>query len=228
MALRSGQTTSLAPESSVMAVHKAKRPRPPSRHSSDRLSIEELSPDDMGYDGDVEVLHPDQYEEPESEFERDSGNGNALLKVKVKVWPDTDDELAGRLRRLSCEPHGPRSPGRDDSDRGRKRRSKEMDVDSDHHSPLGKRTVIEVSELVDAKTNQPPLKRRRKRIIINKASIGHRLMKRQVQVLGAWSDSSDKTDDLDGGILSSNPGTPEAVPTLAPEQGEGFDAMDMG
>lgn len=210
------QEASLPSESAMMAIHKAKKSRPPRRDSIDQLSIEELSPDDMGYDGDVEILHPDQYEEPESDFE----DGN---KAVWKVWPDLDDELAGRLRRLSYDPQipEPQTPSRDGSDRGRKRRSREMEGGC--QSPLDRHTVIEVSEMVDAKTGQPSLKRRKKKP--SKHSIAHRLMKKQA--MAAWSDSSDKTDDQEVLILSSNSGTPETGLTPAPEP-ETFDAMDMG
>ncbi|KAL2441755.1 hypothetical protein ABEF95_016482 [Exophiala dermatitidis] len=199
----------------MMASHTtstSKRPKRPRRESSDGFSIEELSTDDMGYDGDVEVLHPDEYEEPES----DSGDNKSLWRV----WPDTDDELAGRLRRLSWEPHGSiiTAPCRT----RHKRTSQEME-DVHDGSPLGKRTVIEVSEVLDAKSGQPPLKRRKKRI--SKQSIAHRLMKKQA--MAAWSDSSDKTDDHEAVLLSSDPCTPEPASPPAPDE-EGVDAMDIG
>ncbi|KAL2404821.1 hypothetical protein ABEF93_007797 [Exophiala dermatitidis] len=205
--------------STMMAGHTtstSKRAKRPRRESSDGFSIEELSTDDMGYDGDVEVLHPDEYEEPESE----SGDNKSLWRV----WPDTDDELAGRLRRLSWEPHGSTTtaPCRP----RHKRTSQEMeDVDHGSPSPLGKRTVIEVSEVVDAKSGQPPLKRRKKRIP-SKQSIAHRLMKKQA--MAAWSDSSDKTDDHEAVLLSSDPCTPEPAPPPAHDDEDGVDAMDMG
>ncbi|KIW69170.1 hypothetical protein PV04_05063 [Phialophora macrospora] len=186
-----------------------KRPR---RESSDGFSVEEISLDDMGYDGDIEVLHPDQYEEPESEFEDEA------LK---KLWPDTDDELASRLRRLSCE-RQPKSAHRDDADRGRKRLSAEMD--DDEEIPAPKRTEIEVSELVDGQAAQPPMKRRRKRS--EKTPLGRRVVKKQAH--DAWTDSSDKTEDA--AIESSNSAsTPERANTPSKAEAPGdSDAMELG
>ncbi|EXJ89852.1 hypothetical protein A1O3_02919 [Capronia epimyces CBS 606.96] len=190
-----------------------KRPR---RVSSNRLSIEELTPDDMGYDGDIEVLLPDQYEEPDSDFEDH--------KTLWKVWPDTDDELAGNLRRLSCHPHVPSPSSRDASEGAHKRRSRDMVADHPNPNPPGKRTVLEVSELVDTRTEQPPLKRRKKKS--SKQSMAHLLMKKQATA--AWSDSSDKTDEHEATILSSNSGTPETASTPVAEDDDRFNAMDMG
>ncbi|ETI25191.1 hypothetical protein G647_04564 [Cladophialophora carrionii CBS 160.54] len=189
-----------------------KRPR---RESSDGFSVEEMSPDDMGYDGDIEVLHPDQYEEPESEFEDEA------LK---KLWPDTDDELASRLRRLSCE-RQPKSAHRGDYayDRGRKRLSTEMDDDEDE-SPALDATEIEISELVDGHAAQPPMKRRRKRS--ERTPLGQRVVKRQAQE--AWTDSSDKSEDA--ALESSNsPSTPERTTTPSKPRGpDDSDAMEIG
>jgi hypothetical protein len=186
-----------------------KRPR---RESSDGFSVEEISPDDMGYDGDIEVLHPDQYEELESEFEDEA------LK---KLWPDTDDELASRLRRLSCE-RQPKSAHREDADRGRKRLSAEMDEEEE--SPALDRTEIEVSELVDGQAAQPPMKRRRKGS--EKTPLGHRVVKKQAHE--AWTDSSDQSEDA--AIESSNsPSTPERPNTPSkPEAPGDSDAMELG
>ncbi|EXJ59982.1 hypothetical protein A1O7_04130 [Cladophialophora yegresii CBS 114405] len=190
-----------------------KRPR---RESSDGFSVEEISPDDMGYDGDIEVLHPDQYEEPESEFEDEA------LK---KLWPDTDEELASRLRRLSCE-RQPKSAHRGDYDRGQKRRSTEMDDEDE--SPTLNRTEIEVSELVDGQAAQPPMKRRRKRS--ERTPLGQRVVKKQAQE--AWTDSSEKSEDA--GIESSNsPSTPERTTTPCRSRGKeeargDSDAMEIG
>jgi hypothetical protein len=185
-----------------------KRPR---RESSDGISIEEISPDDMGYDGDVEVLRPDQYEEPDSDLEDD----HALRRL----WPDTDDELASRLRRLSCERESGGNLGR-----GRKRVSAEMDDEEDNLSP--RHTEIEVSEIVEDQPAGPPSKRRRK-----KTPLGHRVVKKQAH--GAWTDSSDKSDD--GALESSNSHstpdarhTPSATPLRREESHADLDAMEIG
>ncbi len=197
-------------------VQRYKLRKRPCRESSDDFSIEEISADDMGYDGDVEVLHPDQYEEPESDFE----DHQALNKL----WPDTDDELASKLRRLSCE-RGPKVAQREVIDRGRKRLSKEMD---EEEKPTAGRTEFEVSEIVDGQAAQPPAKRRRQRS--GKTPLGHRPAKKQAHQ--TWTDSSDKTEEAT--IESSNDhSTPEATNTpsipLGNTNNQGdVDAMELG
>lgn len=200
-----------------MALQKWKRGKRPRQDSSGGLCIEEMSPDDMGYDGDIEVLRPDQYEEPESDFEDD--------KALQQLWPDTDDELAKKLRRLSCDPHVVASSRRDDGDRGRKRMSKEMDTE--HPGPRGKQTEIEVSEVVDGHMEQHPPKRRKKRA--SKQPLSHRMGRKPEQ---KWSDSSDQTEHPEA-IESSHSGTPDATSTPAVDEadeerdGDG-EAMDIG
>ncbi|KAJ9499544.1 hypothetical protein H2202_005127 [Exophiala xenobiotica] len=191
--------------------HKGKRRRHGS--SDNELQIEEISPDDMAYDGDTEVLRPDQYEEAESDF----GDDRALRRL----WPDTDDELAGRLRRLSCDART-RSPRRQyDGTHGQKRRSK--DIDFEQETPPRKRTEIEVSELVDGRTEQRPIKRRKKQT--PKPSMAHRVAKKQVT--GTWTDTSEKSDDQDAGMESSNSAAADVSST--PALGNGSeDAMDIG
>lgn len=187
------------------------------RESSDDFSIEEISADDMGYDADVEVLQPDQYEDLESDFEDD----HALRKL----WPDTEDELASRLRRLSCE-REPKNARREDIGRGRKRLSKEMD--DEEEKPTAGCTEIEVSEIVDGQAAPPPTKRIKKRS--GKTPLGHRVVKKQVQQ--AWTDSSDRTEEAT--IESSNDlSTPEATNTPSKATRNDMsqvdiDAMELG
>ncbi|KIW61280.1 hypothetical protein PV05_01419 [Exophiala xenobiotica] len=191
--------------------HRGKRRRHGS--SDNELQIEEMSPDDMAYDGDTEVLRPDQYEEADSDFEDD--------RALRRLWPDTDDELAGRLRRLSCDARA-RTPKRQhDGSRGQKRRSK--DIDFEQETPPRKRTEIEVSELVDGQTEQQPIKRRKKRT--PKPSMAHRVAKKKVT--GTWTDSSEKSDDQDAGMESSNSATADVSSTPAPGNAS-EDAMDIG
>ena len=169
-------------------VQKYKIKKRPRRESSDGYSIEEIFPDDIGYDGDVEVLRPDQYEEPESEFEDDQA-----LK---RLWPDTDEELASRLRRLSCERQSRNAP-RDVPQRGQKRRSTEMEADEE--SPSLFLTEIEVSEVVEAQQPAQPLTKRRKKTG-DKAPLGRQGVKKPPHE--TWTDSSDNTEDA--AIESSN------------------------
>jgi hypothetical protein len=197
----------------LQKVYKGKRPR---RESSNEIYVEEMSPDEMGYDGDVEILRPDQYEDAESDFEDHN--------PRKRLWPDTDDELAGRLRRLSCDPSLLDLQQPEDSARvGAKRQSKEMDVDDRASGP--RRTEIEVSELVDGQAEQRPVKRRKRRG--SKSNMAHRMGKKQPSK--AWSDSSEKTEDQEVTIDSSLSGTPDVPSTPAPNDGDGDgDAMDLG
>ena len=126
------------------------------QESSDEISIEELFPDDMGYDADVEALQPDQYEEAESEPE-DTGTPR-------KKFPSIDEDLAARMKHLgnsASEAHNPTGP---DSTRGRKRRLVQQDDNSDELGPGHAATSeLEVMEVLDRSARSPPAKRRRKR-----------------------------------------------------------------
>jgi len=185
--------------------YKGKRPR---RESSDEIYIEEMSPDEMGYDGDVEVLRPDQYEDAESDLEDTT--------PRRRLWPDTDDELAGKLRRLSCDPSVLHAQQLEDRSKlGAKRQSKEMDVDD--RGSGSRRTEIEVSELVDEQAEQRPIKRRKRRV--SQSHMVHGVGNKQPS--RAWSDSSEKTEDQEVTIDSSLSSTP------APVDGDD-DAMDLG
>lgn len=202
----------------VMSLIKRERGKRPRRESSDELYIEELSPDDIGYDGDAEVLRPDEYEEIESDFEDEKEAQNA--------WPSTEEELARQLGLLACGPEISGSSRPDEGDLNKKRRSKEMDNESP--SAHSGHADFEVSEMVDGQAEQGPIKKRRKRA---KYGIAYRLGRKHVN--GTWSDSSDRTDDREMPLLieSSCSGTPEATPV--PEiQGHGAeigdDAMDIG
>ncbi|KIW28237.1 uncharacterized protein PV07_07916 [Cladophialophora immunda] len=202
--------------SMALQMYRRKRPR---RESSDGYSVEEISADDIGYDGDIEVLLPDQYEEPDSDFEDP--------KALRRLWPDTDDELATKLRRLSCDPHPLRHARRDDGERGRKRMSREMD-DEEGEVPL-KHTEIEVSELVDGHAEQPPPKRRKNKN--SKPPLGQRAAKKHAAAVEAWSDSSDRSEEA---MVESSTGTPDGTNTPSTPMRNGraeeedLDAMDLG
>jgi len=192
-----------------VSTHRAKRGKRSRQDTRDQLVIEEISPDDMGYDGDIEVVRPDQYEDPASDLEDET-----ILK---RLWADTDDELAGGMRRLSCDTRSQSSPPKEDSDRGRKRQSKEADTAS---HPGNKKTEIEVSELVDEQDIHRPHKRRRKRS--RRPNTAHRLMTGQEE---AWSDSSERFENEDqrmAGAESSSSATVCGTPA-----GGDHEAMDM-
>lgn len=198
-----------------MSLTKSERGKRHRRESSSELYVEELSPDDMGYDGDVEVLRPDHYEEIDSDFEDDRN-------VRHQ-WPDTDEELARKLRMLACDPEHGDSSRLDESEHGKKRRSKEMESEM---PAQGAHIDFEVSEMVDDQTEQRPTKKRRKRP--SQQSMAHRLGRKHVN--GTWSDSSERTDDREMPFLleSSCSGTPEVTPAPEGFGGDEDDAMDIG
>lgn len=123
------------------------------KDSSSEISVEELLPDDMGYDADIEALHPDAYEEPESEVETAS--------TPKRKFHSIDDELAARMKHLGSERSGTNSPMTPLSMRGRKRRSLHDDL-----APVGSNepSDLEVMEVptVDCSAKSPPKKRRRR------------------------------------------------------------------
>lgn len=122
--------------------------------SSSEISIEELLPDDMGYDGDVEALHPDGYEEPESESE-------SVVTPKRK-FHSIDDELAARMKHLGSDRSGTNSPMVTPySMRGRKRRSLHEDLHSMASNEPSELEVLEVPAMDDV-AKSPPKKRRRR------------------------------------------------------------------
>jgi len=183
----SAPTQDLVPTSTLkhVSLHQPttsrKRTYRQSSTSSNSFSIEELSPEDMGYDGDIEVLRPSTYEEPAS----DSSTSDGEL-------PDSEDELANKLRRLlthassssSTKPNWKRRPRSLHVDYGKKSSGKRMSSD------------IEISELNDNQQPQPnqgqapPTKRRRKRDPRPYAPPIDRLRKESKPDL--WTDSSDR------------------------------------
>jgi len=90
------------------------------KESSGELSIEELFPDDMAYDADVEALYPDIYEEPES----DTGSAATPHRKLQNI----DEELAARMKHLGHERSGTSSPQASATTRGQKRRSLHEEV----------------------------------------------------------------------------------------------------
>lgn len=208
-----------------MSFDKARRGKRLRRESTNELLVEEVTSDDMGYDGDVEVLRPDNCEEVESDFED-------TQPQKRLEWPDPEEELARKLTGLRCDPPSPNSSKPDPADRGTKRESVAMDYEDTRtrSRPHVTKPELEVSELFEGQVEQPPQKRRKKRN--SQQTMAHRLIRRQGQ--GAWSDTTDteRTDGtlrdlLEGG--SSRDGTPDVTTTTTTEPSvEDEDAMDIG
>ena len=118
------------------------------KESSGELSIEELFPDDMAFDADVEALYPDIYEEPES----DTGSAATPHRKLQNI----DEELAARMKHLGHERSGTSSPQASATTRGQKRRSLHEEV---IQSGSGKVHGVEVVEIVERSNVSPPKKR---------------------------------------------------------------------
>ncbi|KIV96930.1 hypothetical protein PV10_00743 [Exophiala mesophila] len=211
-----------------MSSEKPRRKKRLRRESTNELLVEEVTSDDMGYDGDVEVLRPDNCEEVESDLED-------ITPQKRLEWPDPQEELARRLTRLKCDPPSPNSSKLDSMDRGTKRESTAMDYQDARPRPGSRvqphaiKPELEVSEMLEGQVEQPPHKRRKKRT--SQQTMAHRLIRRQGR--GTWSDTTD-TERTDGTLRellegsSSRDGTPEATTTTTGQSVEDDDAMDIG
>ena len=123
------------------------------KDSSSEFSIEELFPDDMGYDADNEALRPDGYEEVDSDIEQSHTPKRKFFSV--------DEELAARMKHLGSERSGTDSPLTPSTTRGRKRRSLHEEI---LHSKLGRSSDLEVTEVLErARSNPSPPKKRLRR-----------------------------------------------------------------
>ena len=182
-----------------------------SRHSSKgELSFEELSADDVGYDADIEVVRPDQIEEPESDFEEDAGS----LGIKHLLWPDTDEELAGKMKKLSWHSKRPRAKSfQGHADRP----TTPIQEDATRVNKHGKRTEFEV-EMMDGHNSAPPAKRRKRKD--SGLNMAQRLMGNN-RWKGA-TDTSDRTDDRQTSILESSEAT-----ALSDARGPPVDSNEM-
>ena len=132
-----------------------------SRRSSLGISsIEELAPDEMGYDGDIETLQPNEYEDVESDAE-EKLQGHVGASFKPLAWPDIDGELAGQMRQLSWRQTKPAPRLRSEHSRGQKQQ--DLHPLSTHLNQYGKRPELEIAEVRDGQESLPPSKRLRKR-----------------------------------------------------------------
>jgi hypothetical protein len=193
-----------SPPVSPKTVRHGKRSRQSSR---EKVTLGELSLDDIGYDGDVEVVRPDEVEEPESETEDEVGL-RGLLR-----WPDTDhdEELARKMKRLGWKSRDSDQRSTKSLERpGEKRLSHE--VDPSNLNQHGKRTEFEVSELVDGGRQQPHAKRRKG----SRSNMAKRIIKERLQV---QNDTSEQTD-------GKNVPLDESSVSTAPEAG-GDEKMDL-
>lgn len=150
--------SNLTPTRDLFISHDHIKPSPSTkkrlRHdSSSEISIEELFPDDMGYEADIEALHPDTYEEPDSDVEQSF--------TPRKKFYSIDEELAARMKTLGSERSGTNSPQTPYFGRGRKRRSMHEEM---YHPRLGRSSDLEITEVLERpRSNTSPPRKRRKR-----------------------------------------------------------------
>lgn len=176
---------SVSPPISPKTIRHPKRSR---QSSKSEVSVQELGQDDQGYDGDVEVIRPDQYEEPETESDED--------KPPCRTIPDVDEEITRGMRRLGWQQCAPRLHT---SGQVQEQRS---DVESSPLNRYGKRTEFNVSELADAHDQARPAKRRKHRG--SRSSIGQRFMRNKPQLA---SDSSERTEGKQTPLLDTSTGS---------------------
>jgi hypothetical protein len=129
------------------------------RRSSNSFTVEELSEEDYAYDGDIEIVRPDQYEEADS----DTGGLDSppTLQQESTYW---QSRLAEKLTALNCNSDTNESQENTDRPPSRKRRSRGQTTDNGA-GKVGRRTSasLEVVELADGSGAAPPAKRRRRK-----------------------------------------------------------------
>jgi hypothetical protein len=179
---------SVSPPISPKTIRHPKRSRQPSK---DELSVQELSQDDdCGYDGDVEIVRPDQYEEPETDSEED--------KDDCHLIPDIDEEITRGMRQLGWRQAPARLqmsglPAQQDPDA----------VDSSPLNRYGKRAEFDVAEVMNGQGPAPPAKRRKKRG--SRSNIAQRFVKAKPHMM--VSDSSDRTEGKQPPLLDTSTGS---------------------
>ena len=173
-----------SPPASPKTVRHDKRSRPSSKGE---MSVGELSQEDIGYDGDVEVVHPDEVEEPESESEDD----DSVFDLRRLLWPDADQELADKMKRLGWRSKDDDGPdGRSLEKPGTKRLSRETGSNPNPVNHHGKRTEMEISDMGDANHKQPYAKRRKD----TRLSMARQTVKDRKEM---QTDTSEHTDGRD-------------------------------
>ncbi|RMZ85380.1 hypothetical protein DV737_g760, partial [Chaetothyriales sp. CBS 132003] len=173
----------LDPDSPPISPKTARDGKCSQRASNHDLSLEELSSDNVGYDADIEVVRPDHIEEPDSESEDDPA---ALSGLKRLVWPDTDDELASKMKKLSWHrPKQLRQQARGMRGIYEPKPATSLPDNPSRVNTHGKRSEIDV-EMADGREASSSAKRRKQRD--DRAGIVHSL---------DVSDCMDTTTDTD-------------------------------
>lgn len=113
--------------------HESRRHAPrQTQGNPDDITVEDITdhPTESGYEGDADVRHPDEYDEPESSFDHSLPRyrGSSASRPSSDADSATPDPLerdrvADRIRRLRIERDTPNANPRDpgDSDHGNKR-----------------------------------------------------------------------------------------------------------
>lgn len=153
--------------------------------------MEELSEDDIGYDGDIEVVKA-EYDEAESGDEEYSHDGQGNESI------DSEDQLSHRLRGLYCDPSMVSSETQPSPRKGKKRMSKEMDGRRDA-VPRQVRSELEVMELSAHTDDIQPAKRQKKRVARSKAG------ERTVRLISQDRAESDCRSAADSSPLAASP-----------------------
>lgn len=179
----------------------------PRRRSNNGITIEEISDDDFAYDGDIEIVRPDQYEEVDS----NTGGVDSPLTFyqDATYW---QIRLAEKLTALNCNSDTNESHDNTDRPPSRKRRSREPANDAGADETCRRLSAgVEVVEVKDGSDVAPRVKRRRRKSRRSKTSerIIHRLpvVTAKVRDKGKSSQAALTTSESSDGTPSS-PHTP--------------------
>jgi hypothetical protein len=193
---------SVSPPISPKTIRHPKRSR---QSSKSELSVQELSQDDQdGYDADVEIIRPDQYEEPETESDDD--------RSTARLIPDLDEEITRGMRQL-----GWRQPSVRLQTSGHSAEHHSEALDSSPLNRYGKRAEFDVAELVDGQSQVHPAKRRKKRG--SRSNIAQRFAKSKPHLA---SDSSNRTEGKQTPLVDTSTGSTGASEA---QNGVGNDEM---
>ena len=162
--------------------------------SFEDLSIEELSEDEIGYDADIEVLRPDQCEEPDSDH---CENKRATIEYRdYECW---QNKLVEGMMSLDCNSTTYDSQELPETPPGRKRTSVEI---TGSNKEIGSSAVVdttigvmEVADDLDATPN-PKRMRRKSRRTRTSERIVHRLPR-------VWTDVRDLAESTSAAMASS-------------------------
>lgn len=190
---------SVSPPISPKTIRHSKRSR---QSSKSEVSVQELGQDDQGYDGDVEIIQPDQYEEPETESDDE--------KAPCRAIPDIDEEITRGMRRLGWQQ--PTTRLQTNGHRVEQR----SDIESSPLNRYGKRTEFNVAEVADTHNQARPAKRRKQRG--SRSNITQRFMRGKPHLV---TDSSDRTEGKQTPLLDTSTGsTGASEPPAAPSNDE--------